>query len=93
MTCCVAFQPRPVLYRAPARRSCVFGQCAAECMTRPRDGGGHALNHYLTQNFWRHMSLNTTKKHLVELLGDHGDKVIVLPGKWGTRNLHAGALR
>lgn len=34
------------------------------------------------------MSLNTTKKHLVELLGDHGNKVIALSGKWGTGKSH-----
>lgn len=34
------------------------------------------------------MSLSTTKKHLVELLGDHGNKVIALSGKWGTGKSH-----
>lgn len=34
------------------------------------------------------MSLDTTKKHLVELLGDPGNKVIALSGKWGTGKSH-----
>ena len=34
------------------------------------------------------MSLRTTKKHLVELLGDPGNKVIALSGKWGTGKSH-----
>lgn len=34
------------------------------------------------------MSLNTTKKHLVELLGDHDNKVIALSGKWGIGKSH-----
>lgn len=34
------------------------------------------------------MSLSTTKKHLVELLGDPGNKVIALSGKWGTGKSH-----
>lgn len=34
------------------------------------------------------MSLSTTKKHLVELLSDPGNKVIALSGKWGTGKSH-----
>lgn len=34
------------------------------------------------------MSLNTTKRHLVELLDDHGNKVIALSGKWGIGKSH-----
>lgn len=34
------------------------------------------------------MSLTTTKKHLVELLGDSGNRVIALSGKWGTGKSH-----
>lgn len=34
------------------------------------------------------MSLSTTKKHLLDLLGDPGNKVIALSGKWGTGKSH-----
>ena len=34
------------------------------------------------------MPLSTTKKHLVELLGDPSNKVIALSGKWGTGKSH-----
>jgi len=34
------------------------------------------------------MSLSTTKKHVVELLGDPDNKVIALSGKWGTGKSH-----
>lgn len=34
------------------------------------------------------MSLNTTKKHLVQLLHDSDNKVIALSGKWGTGKSH-----
>lgn len=40
--------------------------------------------HSLIPNFRRHMSLDKTKKHLVDLLNDHDNKVIALSGKWGT---------
>lgn len=34
------------------------------------------------------MSLEITKKHLVQLLSDHDNKVIALSGKWGTGKSH-----
>ena len=34
------------------------------------------------------MTLRTTRRHLVDLLGDPGNKVIALSGKWGTGKSH-----
>jgi len=34
------------------------------------------------------MTLSTTKKHLVDLLADPGNKVVALSGKWGTGKSH-----
>lgn len=39
-------------------------------------------------NFRRHMTLSTTRRHLVGLLSDPGNKVIALSGKWGTGKSH-----